>query len=1136
MEEAKDDKDPSPGSQPAVIPKPPKGISPLLAQTLSNLQDPATNGTTSHQDASLTPIPEPTEGVVEDATGTNNDRQRTLIATAAVTASGSASTGRDDLPSSPGGGREKGSLLYLSGPHAATPDGYERFRDSASSRPPRPPAGRFQTPAHAPTASGHLYVLKDYRPPSIGSPLFPSVARSSSHGGSLPDSPALVMVSGAAGGGPAGGLCAPPPSPGVLSTPGGHAISGGIKEGRVVIASPSLSERPAKVVSDESQAHRRSPQQAMIFLRHVVPKTTSRPPPSPGVISMSCPPTPLQTSPQLQNRPSPLISSGNNANSLRLPSAHHISPPLAGARRRTSSLIVTSRPSDLTIGFATGRADWSGGGTPGSAPSRGAISWAVPRPAFPRRSPMLSASIGGPSPGVSPQRSPQICAVPEDTVLSDTEMSLVQHEQQGADDKDLTVSSRTSSPPLAQAQAASQTRLSPLSKPRIRWATAGSDVSDNEEEVEFVLSFDTPVPPNSQQPAVTQQQQQPEIPSPLAPPAPPANTPVTSNTEMSISTTSRSPMTTRETAASTRSPTRGDREPAAAESVTMADEGEGGKAAGGGDEADTAQQQQQQQQQEGGRGAGALILRRIRLEQKWAIWFDPGAKSKKVGHDASRYESNLCEMGSFETVEDYWRFWNNIDLKKLPKFSNISVFRDGVKPIWEDEHNEDGGRWVIRAFSAEDSQDFYTRLVLSMIGMQLTGHDEMNGAVLSIRPRGNTIALWNATVDSSLFEVVDLELRSIFGKDDGFNQDVDIEYRDHQGAMQHNEASVQSKRAAKNKDKDKAAKATRKRSPLIKSFIPLTTITTATDTDKPTDKDTDAAPATALRVPQFKDEGTTHQVEADVAMQDVDADKPQQREREGEQPAETDVSMTDDAPKTTTSLFSADAPEFVPGGGAGGGPYDEQQQQQQYHNPYVAAGGGVFTGQGYFPDELTMAQMAFNNQQAMSGAMQMPVIGYDTHTGMPIIMAPAAMEWAHAIAQQHQHQLQQQQEAASSPKAAEEEGGTSAKDEKMAAEGEEGGTEGEGEGEVAAKDETMAGDLQQQQQQDGSMDLSFTVPPGAIAIPVLYANYPHGPSPAFPFYGNPYVDHTHTHYWGTNGQEQQQEQQQEQPQQQQQQQ
>uniref|UniRef100_A0A0G4I7A7 Uncharacterized protein n=1 Tax=Chromera velia CCMP2878 TaxID=1169474 RepID=A0A0G4I7A7_9ALVE len=205
--------------------------------------------------------------------------------------------------------------------------------------------------------------------------------------------------------------------------------------------------------------------------------------------------------------------------------------------------------------------------------------------------------------------------------------------------------------------------------------------------------------------------------------------------------------------------------------------------------------------------ASSKDLDETALEREWALWFDPGTGTRGayVAKDGEDYASHLTEMGTVGSLEEFWRFWNNIDFSALPRRSNVSVFKKGVKPLWEDPANAHGGRWIVTNFEPRDSMRFFTRVVLGLIGETFENSDDLMGVVLSVRPRGNAISVWSASVDPRWFEKVDLRLRMMLrvgamqaARDRGFsgektdieaeyNTDIDVEYRDHGGSLSKHE-------------------------------------------------------------------------------------------------------------------------------------------------------------------------------------------------------------------------------------------------------------------------------------------------------------------------------------------------------------
>ena len=136
------------------------------------------------------------------------------------------------------------------------------------------------------------------------------------------------------------------------------------------------------------------------------------------------------------------------------------------------------------------------------------------------------------------------------------------------------------------------------------------------------------------------------------------------------------------------------------------------------------------------------------LHSNWTLWFDnpklfPGADWKE----------NLTICGSFDSIESFWRIYNNIKpATQIGQGSNYSVFRYGVEPSWEDPANCEGGKFVLtipkKGRETNKCDEWWLYTVLAVIGetLDLSG-SEVNGAVVSVRKNQDRIALWLKGVD-----------------------------------------------------------------------------------------------------------------------------------------------------------------------------------------------------------------------------------------------------------------------------------------------------------------------------------------------------------------------------------------------------
>jgi translation initiation factor 4E len=78
----------------------------------------------------------------------------------------------------------------------------------------------------------------------------------------------------------------------------------------------------------------------------------------------------------------------------------------------------------------------------------------------------------------------------------------------------------------------------------------------------------------------------------------------------------------------------------------------------------------------------------LSLEHEWVLWYDEGSPK---GQSHADYENSMKRLGSFATIQDFWRYWNNIvDIAKFPDYSNLRMFKVGIKPMWEDRANIEG--------------------------------------------------------------------------------------------------------------------------------------------------------------------------------------------------------------------------------------------------------------------------------------------------------------------------------------------------------------------------------------------------------------------------------------------------------------
>ncbi|GFT47602.1 eukaryotic translation initiation factor 4E-1A [Nephila pilipes] len=132
------------------------------------------------------------------------------------------------------------------------------------------------------------------------------------------------------------------------------------------------------------------------------------------------------------------------------------------------------------------------------------------------------------------------------------------------------------------------------------------------------------------------------------------------------------------------------------------------------------------------------------LQNRWSLWFYKNDRTKS-------WEENLMEIINFDTVEDFWALYNHLEVvSKIPIGCDYALFKHGIKPMWEDSRNKQGGRWLLNVQKSQrntDLNNYWLEILLCLIGEAFGEHsDDICGAVAQIRNKGDKLAVWTADV------------------------------------------------------------------------------------------------------------------------------------------------------------------------------------------------------------------------------------------------------------------------------------------------------------------------------------------------------------------------------------------------------
>lgn len=130
------------------------------------------------------------------------------------------------------------------------------------------------------------------------------------------------------------------------------------------------------------------------------------------------------------------------------------------------------------------------------------------------------------------------------------------------------------------------------------------------------------------------------------------------------------------------------------------------------------------------------------LQHTWTLWFTKPPSGKQD------WSELLKEVISFNSVEEFWGIYNNITpASELAQKSDYHLFKQGVRPEWEDPQNKHGGRWHYTFKNTKASDEVWLNIMLAAIGEMLEEEqdNEVMGVVINIRKAFWRVGLWTRT-------------------------------------------------------------------------------------------------------------------------------------------------------------------------------------------------------------------------------------------------------------------------------------------------------------------------------------------------------------------------------------------------------
>ena len=158
---------------------------------------------------------------------------------------------------------------------------------------------------------------------------------------------------------------------------------------------------------------------------------------------------------------------------------------------------------------------------------------------------------------------------------------------------------------------------------------------------------------------------------------------------------------------------------------------------------------------------------RLPLKYAWNFYEDRHSTT-------SDYERRLIlKHENIINVQMFWQFVNNYPFQELCYRDSVHFFLRGIKPVWEDRRNRDGGAWVFRlpnkgthigeSGQPEDfspAQYFLESILMAAVGRSFdvcmqgiddanpTSNDYLCGISMSNRDKSSLISIWNRRGDN----------------------------------------------------------------------------------------------------------------------------------------------------------------------------------------------------------------------------------------------------------------------------------------------------------------------------------------------------------------------------------------------------
>ena len=141
-----------------------------------------------------------------------------------------------------------------------------------------------------------------------------------------------------------------------------------------------------------------------------------------------------------------------------------------------------------------------------------------------------------------------------------------------------------------------------------------------------------------------------------------------------------------------------------------------------------------------------------KLNNKWCLW-------AHLPHDTDWTMASYKIIYTFDSVEEAIALTETIP-EKMVQNCMMFLMRDGIKPLWEDPENKNGGSFSYKVMN-KGVAEIWKNMFYSIIGETITDNKKIHLNGLTISPKKNfcIIKIWTKTrdvQDPSIFNINDI--------------------------------------------------------------------------------------------------------------------------------------------------------------------------------------------------------------------------------------------------------------------------------------------------------------------------------------------------------------------------------------------